>query len=325
MARDSGVPPTLGSDSTAVKSLRNITAPARSDTITGMRIATFNVLHGRPTANEGDPDDESGRPLAEAVAALDADLVSLQELDQFQPRSGVRDQAAIAAGAMGAVDWRYASAFHASAIPDVGWVRDRNAPRLTVHGPDDVAQPAKIPSHGVALLTRYPVTRWRVRRFAGAPGGVPLRVVGRSGLTMVHDHARAAITAVLEGPRGPLTVVSTHLSFVPGWNAWQLAKITKWIADLPRPHLLLGDLNIVGPLPRVVLAGSELAGGLTRRAAFEHRWHDLARVATYPSPDPRVQFDRILAAGIPSSMVRAFESPRFPISDHRPLIVELSD
>jgi endonuclease/exonuclease/phosphatase family metal-dependent hydrolase len=288
-----------------------------------MRIATFNVLHGRPNADPSHLVMSSSEPLAEAVAALDVDVLALQELDRFQPRSGDVDQAAVAASAMGASEWRYASAFHARSIPDVGWVRDSNAPELSVHGPDDAEQPTRLSSHGIGLLTRLPVTSWRVRGFVGAPGGMPLRIVGRKGLTMVRDHARVAIAAVLECPRGPLTVVATHLSFVPGWNVWQLAAITKWIADLPRPHLLIGDLNLVGPVPRAVLAGSELARGLGRSASFEHRWHDLAKAATYPAHHPRVQFDRILAAGIPHSAVRAVESPRSPISDHRPLIVDL--
>lgn len=290
-----------------------------------MRIATFNVLHGRPLADDGHPPLSGGSPLAEAVAALDVEVLALQELDRFQPRSGDVDQAAVAAAAMDATDWRYASAFHGRSIPDVGWVRDSHAPDLSVYGPGDIAQPITLSSHGTALLTRRPATQWRVRRFAGAPGGLPLRVVGRKGLMMVRDHARVAIAAVLDSPRGPLTVVATHLSFVPGWNAWQLSAITKWIADLPRPHLLLGDLNLVGPAPRAVLVGSELAGGLAKGASFEHRWHDLARTATYPATNPRVQFDRIIAAGIPRSAVRAFEAPRSTISDHRPLIVDLAD
>lgn len=290
-----------------------------------MRIATFNVLHGRPLADDGHPPLSGGSPLAEAVAALDVEVLALQELDRFQPRSGDVDQAAVAAAAMDATDWRYASAFHGRSIPDVGWVRDSHAPDLGVYGPGDIAQPITLSSHGTALLTRRPVTQWRVRRFAGAPGGMPLRIVGHRGLTMVRDHARVAIAAVLDSPRGPLTVVATHLSFVPGWNAWQLSAITKWIADLPRPHLLLGDLNLIGPVPRAVLAGSELAGGLAKGASFEHRWHDLARTATYPATNPRVQFDRIIAAGIPRSAVRAFEAPRSTISDHRPLIVDLAD
>lgn len=289
-----------------------------------MRIATFNVLHGR-LVDESRPPLDPAEPLAEAVAALDADVLALQELDRYQQRSGEVDQAAVAAAAMRATDWRYASAFHGRAIPDVGWVRDRNAPDLSVHGPgDEPQQPSTLPSHGTALFTRWPVTSWRVKRFVGAPGGMPLRVVGRKGLTPVRDHARVAIAAVIECPRGPLTVVSTHLSFVPGWNLWQLAALSKWIGDLPRPHLLLGDLNLVGPVPRALLAGGELVGRLTSGAPPEHRWHDLARIATYPAQRPRIQLDRALAAGIPSSAVRGFEAPRAAISDHRPLIVELS-
>jgi endonuclease/exonuclease/phosphatase family metal-dependent hydrolase len=294
--------------------------------ITAMRIATFNVLHGRPLP-DGPPPREPESPLAEAVAALDADVLALQELDRYQPRSGDVDQAANAASAMGATDWRYASAFHGRAIPDGGWVRDHSAPELTVCGPEDAApRPATtLPSHGTALLTRLPVRLWRVRRFAGAPGGLPLRVVGRRGLIPVRDHARVAIAAVLECPRGPLTVVATHLSFLPGWNVWQLGRLAKWIADLPQPQLLLGDLNLVGPVPRAVLAGGELLAGLANGLHLDHRWHDLARVATYPAGHPRVQLDRVLAAGIPRSAVRAIDTPRSAISDHRPLIVELRD
>ncbi|HWG23901.1 endonuclease/exonuclease/phosphatase family protein [Actinospica sp.] len=296
-----------------------------------MRIATFNVLHGRllhDDARQARPDGRDGQqgsPLADAVAALDADVLALQELDRFQERSGEVDQASVAATAMSATDWRYASAFHGRAIPDVGWVRDHSAPELTVCGPEDAETQNTLPSHGTALLTRLPVRLWRVRRFAGAPGGMPLRVVGRKGLLPVRDHARVAIAAVLESPRGPLTVVATHLSFVPGWNVWQLASLTRWIADLPRPHLLLGDLNLVGPVPRAVLAGGELFAGLTNGTRPEHHWHDLARTATYPANHPRVQFDRILASGIPRSAVRAVHAPQASISDHRPLIVELDD
>ncbi|MBR7825529.1 endonuclease/exonuclease/phosphatase family protein [Actinospica sp. MGRD01-02] len=294
-----------------------------------MRIATFNVLHGRPVTDPRRPrrpPGDRGNPLVEAVAALGADVLALQELDRFQPRSGDLDQAALAASAMGAADWRYATAYHGRSIPEVGWVRDSHAPDLSVHGPAGPDRSTRLPSQGIALLSRYPVTAWRVRRFAGAPGGMPLRVVGRRGLTMVRDHARVAIAAVLDGPRGPLTVVATHLSFVPVWNLWQLTAFTRWIADLPHPHLLLGDLNIAGPLPRAVLAGGELAAGLSRPgASLEHRWHDLARTATYPAHHPRIQLDRVLAAGIPRSAVRAFEAPETAISDHRPLIVELPD
>ena len=58
-----------------------------------MRLATFNLLHGRSlTDGLVDPDR-----LAAAVTALDADVLALQEVDRDQSRSGNLDLTAIAA------------------------------------------------------------------------------------------------------------------------------------------------------------------------------------------------------------------------------------
>ncbi|MBD0673435.1 endonuclease/exonuclease/phosphatase family protein, partial [Streptomyces sp. CBMA156] len=92
-----------------------------------LRIATFNLLHGQPLAPDGAPrpyPSDAGAPLAEAVAALDADVLALQEVDRHQARSGGTDQAAVAAAAMGAKDWRFAAALHGSPAPVAGWVRE---------------------------------------------------------------------------------------------------------------------------------------------------------------------------------------------------------
>jgi endonuclease/exonuclease/phosphatase family metal-dependent hydrolase len=70
-----------------------------------MRLATFNVLHGQPIRNGRPlpvPAGTGARPLAEAVASLDADVLALQEVDRYQERSGGVDQALVAAGEMGA-------------------------------------------------------------------------------------------------------------------------------------------------------------------------------------------------------------------------------
>jgi endonuclease/exonuclease/phosphatase family metal-dependent hydrolase len=257
-----------------------------------VRLATFNVLHGRPM-RDGRPDDSvtaPGQPLADAVAALDADVLALQELDRFQDRSGQVDQALVAAAAMDARDWRYATA----------------GAGLRVYSGSEAGQGG--PSHGIALLTRRPVLDWRVRRFAAAPQRLPLRVAGRPGLVMISDHPRAALAAVLQGPNGPFTVAAVHLSFVPPWNAAQLTAVGRWIAGLPRPHLLLGDLNLPGPVPRLLLGSG---------------WRDLARAPTYPAHRPRVQFDHVLAAGLGPGAVRAAATPAIPISDHRPLLVDV--
>jgi len=112
---------------------------------------------------------------------------------------------------------------------------------------------------------------------------------------------------VLVGPDGPFTVVAAHLSFVPGWNVRQLRAIVRWLATMPAPRFLLGDLNIPGTLP----------GGITR-------WEQLARVPTYPSWRPRVQWDHILADGAGRGDVCAVTARRLPVSDHAALIVDVA-
>ncbi|MGW3244643.1 endonuclease/exonuclease/phosphatase family protein [Streptomyces sp. NPDC001070] len=278
-----------------------------------MRLATFNVLHGLPI-RDGKPAPlptgvAAGEPLARAVAALDPHVLALQELDRFQERSGREDQAAVAAAAAGAREWRYASAVHGRLVPGTGWVHDPAERGLRVYGPEEAAAGAGGPSHGIALLTRLPVRQWRARRLPPAPLGLPLRVAGRPGLAVVTDQQRCALAAVLEGERGPFTVVAVHLSFVPGWNTGQLIAVRRWIAGLPRPHLLLGDLNLPGPVPALVLGGA---------------WRALARARTYPSHRPTVQFDHVLASGVRREAVRAVTTPQVPVSDHRPLVADLA-
>lgn len=142
-----------------------------------MRLATFNVLHGLPI-RDGRPAPfpggaAAGEPLARAVASLDADVLALQELDRFQERSGRVDQAAAAAAASGARDWRYASAVHGRSVPGTGWVPDPAVPGMRVYGPKDADRGEGPPSHGIALVTRLPVREWRARRLSPSPVGMP--------------------------------------------------------------------------------------------------------------------------------------------------------
>jgi endonuclease/exonuclease/phosphatase family metal-dependent hydrolase len=275
-----------------------------------VRIATFNVLHGRPLENGRPlPVQAGGEPFVDAVASLDADILALQELDHLQDRSGGVDQASVAATASGAKDWRYASAFHGRWSMETGWTPALAGPNLQVHGPQDFAA---VPSHGIALLSRLPVRTWRALRLPAAPRRAPIRIAGRPGLTLVADQPRTALAAVLEGDRGPFTVAAVHLSFVPGWNIRQLLAVHRWLGDLPHPRILLGDFNLIGPLPRLTLA-----------RPGRQPWRPLARTPTYPSHRPVVQFDHVLATGIPPRSVRVAAAPLMPISDHRPVVVDL--
>ncbi|MEU4169931.1 endonuclease/exonuclease/phosphatase family protein [Streptomyces sp. NPDC026665] len=296
-----------------------------------VRFATFNVLHGR-TLVDGRPvsvrpPGGPELPLVGAVASLDADVVALQEVDRLQERSGGVDQASAAAAGSNAPHWRYASAFHGTAKADGGWVPAPSEPGLRVYGPREAGADGGVPSHGVALLSRLPVRHWRARRLAPAPVPMPLRTPGHRGLTLSRDQPRAALAAVLEGNRGPFTVVALHLSFVPGWNVRQLLAVRAWIADLPGPRILLGDLNLPGLLPRTVLGLAGPVGGSRTRPAGtpppRHGWRDLARTPTYPAHRPVVQLDHVLATGIAADAATGAHAPSTPVSDHRPLVVEL--
>ncbi|MDQ1667220.1 MAG: hypothetical protein QOH75_3251 [Actinomycetota bacterium] len=257
-----------------------------------MRVATFNLLHGRSVADG----TISEAALHEAATELDADIIGLQEVDRHQERSHVVDQTAVVAGALGAGHWRFVPAVNGTPGTVVSWTKSDDDDGATTTGP----------TYGVGLVSRLPVLSWHVRRFGPAPVGMPLMVPGTRGLTKVPDEPRVAVAAVVDGPRGTFTVVTTHLSFVPGWNVAQLRALSRWAREFPGPRLMLGDFNLPGAVPRLTT-----------------RWAQLARVATYPSWRPRVQFDHVLGDGIDESAVRDVQALRLPISDHCALTVDL--
>ncbi|MDI2131030.1 endonuclease/exonuclease/phosphatase family protein [Yinghuangia seranimata] len=284
--------------------------------MTVLRVATFNLLHGMAL----DDGTAGPRRLAEALGKLDADIVALQEVDRHQERSSGADQAAVAARAVGAHDWRFLAAVHGVPAPVSGWLPDPVGPERNVYGPEQVG--AGGPSYGIALLSRLPVRQWRARRFPAAPVSLPLRVQGRPGLTRVPDEPRSVLAAVVEAPSGPLTVLAAHLSFVPGWNVSQLSRIGRSTADLPQPQLLLGDFNLPGRIPQAVV-GRRNRGDTSRPRRHRVRWRSLARVPTYPSYRPRVQFDHVFGHGVGPDAVRRTETVRMGVSDHCALVVEL--
>jgi len=256
-----------------------------------VRLVTFNLLHGTSLA-DGSADPAQ---LKAAVHELDADVVALQEVDCSQPRTEDADQTALAAAASGA-RWR---AFVPTVVgtPGVSGWRGWTA----ADGEDVWTTPTEGPTYGIGLVSRMPVRRWQATRFGAAPGRLPLLVSthGRTRVAVLPDEPRAALAAVLEGPHGPVTVVTTHLSFVPGFNVRQLRALVRWTAELPRPLLLLGDLNLPGALPGRVTG-----------------WRPLATARTYPSFGPRLQIDHVLADGVDAPAVRSDHVWTLPVSDH---------
>ncbi len=190
-----------------------------------MRLATFNILHGRTV---GDGVDVAR--LQESVRAIDADILALQEVDVDQPRSNLADLTAAAAEAMGAVSHRFVAAI--SGTPGATW--------SAATGDEQPGAAA----YGISLLSRYPVTSWQVVRMPRIPVKVPMYLRGPNRVIIVDEEPRAAVIGRIETPLGPLTIANTHLSFVPGWNRRQLRRLVRDLRGLPGPRILTGDLNL---------------------------------------------------------------------------------
>jgi endonuclease/exonuclease/phosphatase family metal-dependent hydrolase len=282
------------------------------------------VLGGVPTV----PRDASGRPtgppvvdddqaLRSAIATLDADVLGLQEIDVHQPRSGMAHQVRAAADAMDAEHWRFAPAVvgtpgehgwrpAGTALEHASGTRSATAGRTGSSTEVDRMGPL----YGVGLVSRRPVIEWRTRRFDAAPWSLPLLIPGdpRPRILRVPDEPRAAIAAVIEGDTHPFTVVTTHLSFVPGYNVRQLRELRRWVADLPRPLFVMGDFNLPGSLPRRITG-----------------FVPLFRGATYPSMKPRVQLDHVLADGLTQAQLATASGQvhLLPVSDHAAVTVDV--
>jgi endonuclease/exonuclease/phosphatase family metal-dependent hydrolase len=251
-----------------------------------MRLATFNILHGRhPADDHVDPG-----LLAAAVRELDADVLALQEVDRNQARSAHADLTAVAAEAMSAVDHRFVAALHGSPATWTASTGDEQ--------PDAAA-------YGIALLSRYPVRAWQVVRLAPLPVPVPMLFRGSRVPTLVRDEPRVAVAAEIETPLGCVTVVNTHLSFLRSWNRRQLRRVVAAVATTPRPLVLVGDLNM-GPGPAAAVTGLR----------------PLAAHPTFPVDAPREQIDHVLLDG--DLAVSDTAAPRLPLSDHRALVVDLA-
>ena len=255
-----------------------------------MRLATFNLLHGR-SLSDGTVHAER---VAAAVADLDADVLGLQEVDRAQPRSGLLDLTAIAADALARRVHRFAAAVVGT--PGETWQPWRSD--------DDNAHPL----YGIALISRWPVLRWQITQLPAAPIRSPV-YVPKAGLLLlkdeprVHARRRGGDPARARSPSPPPTCRS-----YPAGTCASCAPPCAPCAPCPHP----GSCSATSTCP----------AGPAR--AFSG-WRPLARVPTYPSPHPegpaRPRPGRPARRPTPSAGSWQVRAPQAGISDHRPLVV----
>jgi endonuclease/exonuclease/phosphatase family metal-dependent hydrolase len=273
-----------------------------------MRITSWNILHGMAIPPTPVTDIAALAQAAEKIAKdLAPDLIAVQECDYRLARTADAHQIAEIARSIGAQYFAFAPCIIGT--PGEKW-RKLNASDQAIITESDNAG-AYEGGYGVGFASKIEVIKWHRLDLGNAPIGMPLLVPGDEGNPgklkpiYIRDEPRVALAATLING---ITVINTHLSFVPGYNVKQLRAIKRWAIDLEKEMnttaIIVGDLNLPKNLPVVA-----------------SKWRSLATQATYPSWGAKIQFDYILTRS-------AIESTQLPtvatgVSDHLPLSVEL--
>jgi endonuclease/exonuclease/phosphatase family metal-dependent hydrolase len=173
-----------------------------------LRLATFNIRHAAPKDSyRGLPDE-----LAAACAALDADVLGLQEVDVGIPRSQYADLAKVAADACG-MSYHFAK-----------------ARRHTGRG-----------QYGNALLVRGHIDDVDVVTLAGDHRHTVK--IGSLVIKPVREARNAIVATATVGGRR-LSIATAHFATDPSARHAQLTRAAASLASRPRPRVLLGDFNL---------------------------------------------------------------------------------
>jgi endonuclease/exonuclease/phosphatase family metal-dependent hydrolase len=264
-----------------------------------MRITSWNFLHGQrlnPAENKA---------LTAVLSELGSDVLALQEIDMNLERSGTTNQPAEIAAAMGAVHWGFAPTL--CGTPGFSWRKLLKDEARVITTEADSASDL----YGIAIASKVPVKDWLRYELGKAWIGMPLLVANEKGKVApfyVKDEPRVALAAVLDNG---WTVINVHLSFVPLVNLFQLLKVTRWAKKIEREHAtkvaLVGDFNLPWGIPTRVT-----------------QWKRATNALSYPSWKPAISFDYILLRDNAIGQSSEIATPAVPISDHRPLSVDIA-
>jgi len=221
---------------------------------------------------------------AAAIRASAPDVVALQEVDvHWAERSNFVDEASVLGARLG-MQVRFARIYK---LPG--------------------ASAAQLPREfGVALLSRYPIVRFRddtlTRLSTQESNPVPAPMPG-------------LLEATIDVHGTPVRVFNTHLDYRsdPGVRRRQVAEMLAYIGAPSAPTLVFGDMNAPPDAP-------ELQPLLHR---LRDAWAAVSDSAgfTYPAEAPSKRIDYVLVS--PHFQVRDASVPATQASDHRPVVVDL--
>jgi endonuclease/exonuclease/phosphatase family metal-dependent hydrolase len=273
-----------------------------------MRITSWNILHGMaipPTPNlQVEALSQAGAKIA---AELSPEVIAIQECDYLLARTGHVNQIAEVATSIAAKHFAFAPSIIGT--PGEKWRKLNAGDQKIITDSEKLLDIEG--GYGIGLASTIEVIKWHRLDLGNAPIGMPLLVPGEDGKPgrlrpiYIRDEPRVALAATLANG---VTVINTHLSFVPGYNIKQLRAIKRWAVELESEMnstaIIVGDLNLPKNLPVVA-----------------SQWRSLATQATYPSWGAKIQFDYILTR----SSIAATELPTVAtgVSDHVPISVEL--
>ena len=172
--------------------------PMVGDCQATLRVAAYNIKHGRGMDDQVDLDR-----IAHVLQQLDADVITLQEVDNRTERTGGIDQVAVLAELLGY------QGFHGAHRPYQGG------------------------EYGNAVLTRLSIDGVRTRRIPPASGS---QLTVHEVELLLPDSARTARPL-------KISVVSVHLAGSPEERLAQADSVTDFFATADHPVILAGDFN----------------------------------------------------------------------------------
>jgi endonuclease/exonuclease/phosphatase family metal-dependent hydrolase len=280
----------------------------------GMRVVTWNI---RAAIGPGEPFPPAWwrhvrtdrlEQIAAFVAALDPDLVTLQEVAIMTVDGDVSDQAATLAALTG-LEARYGAVHSFPLIePETG-------------------RAIGSAMWGHAILTRRPPERGFTRGLPRAQdddlvepvdSDHPLAAVRYAGTQPGHREARCVVGGGLpDGGAPSITVATTHLTYIGRDQRRKQAEAARGVADEAAgdgPLLLTGDLNAAIDAPELATA---LDGLVDAFGAVGIAAGDARRDSCGPQP-----IDHVLVRGIDVESCRV-ATEAGDLSDHWPVVADL--